>query len=157
MGKISIYKQNTQAYVNVIREFKKIYDNSNDELEKKLVSNAVGQVLRKKTEYEEPKFISIKAKEEFDKYSIRRVLNHGDIHKINQTIKIQLDHCNPVNELVDRILVKGDDIAKIVDDNYTAIITKDDDNLLNENKFRSKRPNGWEDAYEKSGVKFKSY
>lgn len=157
MGRTSIYKQNKQAYINVICELKKMYDKSTDELERKLISNAVGQVLRKKTEYEDPKFISLKAKEEFEKHSIDRITKHSDIHEINLKIKIQLDHCNPVNQLVERILNEGEDVAKIVDENYTAIITKEDDDLINKNKYRSKRPNGWQDAYKKSGVSLETY
>jgi len=156
MGKPSIYKQNSQSYINVIKELHNIYIKSSYDLEKKLIWNAVVDVLRKKSEYETPRYISIKANEYFNQNNIKRITKHGDIHDINAQLKITLEHCNPINKLVERLLINGESISNVVQDNFTAIITKEEDKCLDTN-FRRERPNGWEQAYKESGIEWTLY
>lgn len=155
--KKSIYISNEEAYENVIRHMKSIYDRLDDELERKLVTESIKMILRKKTEYEAPKFVSVELNELLIN-SNKTIEKHGDIHEINKRITpIIVDHCNPISDLVDRYVKNEISNKKLIEENYTCGITKEEDNRLNSKHLKSRRVDGWHQAYKECGIDFLKY
>ncbi len=66
------------------------------------------------------------------------------------------EHTTPLSELRDSLVeCKSEQEVRKVLENYSGVcwIMRDENNILNERGFRSKRPNGWEAAYEACGIK----
>ncbi len=155
--KKSIYTKNALAYEIVIEELKTIFKKYDDDLIKKIIENSIIQTLRKKSEYEVPKYISVLAHDSLaaSKYQISR---HGHVHEINNLIEpIILDHCNPITDLVRKYLNNTLDSKQLIEQNFTAVLLRTEDKKLSKNKYKSKRSMGWEKAYEDCGIKIKPY
>lgn len=152
---------NSQYYANVIESFKESYNKINMDNEKKLIENAIIQTLRKKSEYDAPRYISVKANEMIKTYFNNRNITldtHSKVHKINNNaLPIILDHCIPVQELVIKYLNKEIGINDLLENCFTAAILKSENQDLNSNGFKNKRPPRWEDAYEKCKIGIVEY
>ena len=70
--------------------------------------------------------------------------------KIGNKSSIVWEHTTPLNEFY-LSLIESKDIDEVKDKliNYSGVcwITREEDNLLNKNKFRSNRPGGWAKCY----------
>ena len=67
------------------------------------------------------------------------------------------EHSTPLNELYQN-LVECRSLEEIKDvlSNYSGVcwISRDEDNQLNKNGFRSTRPGGWKECYKQCGINF---
>lgn len=76
--------------------------------------------------------------------------------KINNKSLIVWEHTTPLNELYLN-LINSKNINEVEKklSNYSGVcwISREEDQRLNENKYRSVRPNGWKKCYELCGIK----
>lgn len=73
--------------------------------------------------------------------------------KIPQLAGIILEHCNTLSFLLEKIFDKKGNIKSILKrDLLTAWITKEEDEDLNKNGYRNKRPGGWDMCYYKCKI-----
>jgi hypothetical protein len=76
--------------------------------------------------------------------------------KIYNKSMIVWEHTTPLNEFYQTLVkCKSFEEIEMALSNYSGVcwITRDEDNLLNKNKFRSNRPGGWESCYSSCGIK----
>jgi len=149
-----------QSYLEVLEYLRNI-PNTNG-INTNLIRLLTERALRKYTEERRPRYISEAAKIEAVKHNVQLNINtHNGIHKPRKMgVMITLDHCNPVGELVDRIMIKNNIIKDVLNDNFTAIITKNEDDSLNKLGYRRKRgKNGkkYSDCYIEAGIQEKNY
>jgi|LGOV01.1.fsa_nt_gb hypothetical protein len=139
-------------YITILEQLRII--SQNEDTNEKIVRILINRTLRKYTEERPPTFISngaqILAKEKNVELVIIR---HSHIHKpIKQGVLITLEHCTPVNELVDQVLDGKVSIADILENNITAIVTRVEDKKLNSAGYRLKRPGGYIKCYTQPGI-----
>lgn len=136
--------------------FKKTEDKS---LHHKNAKRALDRLLRAWTDYP-PTYVSEKAMLLFKENKIdpssttrknSRVFNSkGD----NKKPLIVFEHTTPINELIKLLVsIESGEIEEALL-NYSGVcwITREEDNLLNQNKFRNHRNGDWENAYRSIGI-----
>ena len=123
-------------YVSIIKKLLNVPTDNSDESE--LIRLSMECVLRKFTEERPPLYISEqlieKAKMENVRLDIKR---HGFVHRINEKIKITLDHGIPINELISELKVSSN-VADVIDRDFTIAILRAEDEKLNINGYRRK-------------------
>lgn len=72
--------------------------------------------------------------------------------EIRNLYPLQFEHLHPVNQSMKAVIESDISIAEIIENNQICIITKAEHNNLTEKGYKSERPNGWQDAYEKTGI-----
>ncbi len=147
---------NLVSFEIVLNELREVYRKLNDEVTRRHIKVCIERILRQKTFDESPKYISIEASQYISELDFN-ILNHRLFRKANQSKKLHLDHCNPVNELIRDFLSGKTSAHETIVNDFTALISKNDVKRLNENKFKNSRPNGWEKAYEISGINLQQY
>jgi hypothetical protein len=150
----------TQAFRPIIFLFVQQINKTKDSIIKKKLNEALKDTLKKMTDQpvqmvSEAAWEACQAKKlnPFDlMWPDRNILGKD----ITGKSLLLWEHTTPIGELYE-ILIKCKSEVEIQDtlENYSGVcwIMRYEDNLLNENGFRSKRPEGWQKAYEACGIK----
>ena len=135
------------------------YNKANDIYSKKKLKEALKDCLKKWSD-QPVKMIS----EEVQKLNIDGNKNPFNLMwkdrnifgKIGNKSMIVWEHTTPLNEFYQTLVnCKSFEEVELALSNYSGVswITRDEDNILNKNKFRSTRPGGWKKCYTICGIK----
>jgi len=144
----------------IIYAFVNAYHNETDPSIKKLLRNAFTASLRNMTDWpvamvSEAVMINCQQKgiDPFDLlWNKRNILGKDE----SGNSLLFWEHTTPLSELRNSLFeCKSEQEVRKVLENYSGVcwIMRDENNMLNERGFRSKRPDGWEAAYEACGIK----
>ena len=158
------YRENvsTGLVVKTMTELVNSYHSTNDETEQKWVKHLIQQGCRKLEDFITPR-VSIKAQELAGEMGVGDLSQYGwsdqklKMNDLDRSI-FHFEHILTVSDLVERLLCLGssascDDVQSIIEKADVAWILKNEDQLLNENGFKIKRPEKPLDAYETCGIK----
>lgn len=140
-------------YVKMVCENSGVMANKFPE-QKWLIKHIIDRVLRKLVDIQNPIYVSkaalVRAKEL--NINLKQLTWHNQTDVDPKRKIFHLEHCHPISELSERI-IKGEPFDVVRKDNFTAWILKSEDNKLNKNGFRNKRPGGWKQCYKKCDIK----
>lgn len=140
-------------YISILEKLLDVPTDNSDESE--LIRLSIERVLRKYTEERPPLYLSEqlieKAKMENVNLDIKR---HGSVHRINEKIKITLDHAIPINELISELKMTSN-VANVIERDFTIAILRSEDEKLNKNGYRRKRNSNWRNCYQDPKVDIK--
>ncbi len=146
---------------NTLAELVTLYHSTNDETEQKWVKHLIQLGCRKLEDFITPR-VSIKAKETADKMGVGDLSQYGwseQKSKMNDPDRsvFHFEHVVTVSDLVERLLKLGsnpsfDSVKSVIGKADVAWILKSEDEVLNQNGFKSKRPDNPLEAYEQCGI-----
>lgn len=155
---MNIFKKKTSnlddesTILNSIRSIYRLSNNKNE----RLYNNVIKAVFRSYTDNKTVDYVSEKALKKAKELGI-------DLYNmtwLNQTKfdpkrKIfHYEHCNPIKQLRLAVLNTNEDTQKILKRDIVCWMLKEENQALNDNKFRDDRPGGWENCYKKCGIKY---
>lgn len=96
-------------------------------------------------------FNTMKSVLDLNKASCKDVENRSKPR--NKAFHVLQEHVIPISQISTFILKAAEpDFLKAAQMAESCFITKDEDNRLNERKYRTSRPNGWEACYRECGI-----
>lgn len=118
-----------------------------------MIKHIIDRVLRRLVDIQKPIYVSKAALAKAKKMGIdlKKLTWHAQPDVDPGRTIFHLEHCHPLSELSNRIIC-GETFDVIRKDNFTAWILKSEDNKLNKNGFRNKRPGGWKKCYKICGI-----
>lgn len=152
--------EHTGTFVPIIFLFVKQIDKAKDNFIKKKLKEALKDTLKKTTDQpvhmvSEAVWKACQGKQ-LNPFKLMWPDRHILGKDVNGKSLLLWEHTTPIGELYE-MLIKCKSEVEIADvlENYSGVcwIMRFEDNLLNEKGFRSKRPNGWQKAYESCGIK----
>lgn len=140
-----------------------------DENEKPILRQKIKKTINETLRYweeEQEKMVSQGAKILANNYNVKNKTKH-DITRLKYTNRkifngptgkpnIMFDHTTPVNLTVEIIITSislNDVENKLNDTSPVCLITRKEDDILNTNGFKNKRPEGWVGCYDQCGIK----
>ena len=151
--------EHTKSFIPIIHLFVKQYNNESDLFIKKKLKEALKDTLKKMTD-QKVTMVSKAVMEACTKIDVdpfellwtkRNVLGKDE----NGKSLLLWEHTTPLAEYFEA-LVSCETIIEIneIIKNYSGVcwLMRHEDNLLNKNGFRSKRPGGWKETYTKCGI-----
>ena len=149
----------TKIFSKIIWEFITQYKNENDDFIKKNLKGALKTTLQKMTDqpvnYVSKGVLELCATREIDPFSLlwpqRNLLGKDEKGRS----LLMWEHTTPLTELF-HTLVECSSYSEVLGvlESYSGVcwITRQEDDKLNSSGFRSKRPEGWRNAYAKCGI-----
>ena len=150
-----------ELVTNTLAELVNSYHSTNDETEQKWVKHLIQLGCRKLEDFITPR-VSVKAKEMAEQMEVGDLSQYGwseQKSKMNDPDRsiFHFEHVVTVSDLVERLLSLGDDtssdsVRSIIEKADVAWILKSEDEVLNQNGFKNKRPDNPLEAYEQCGI-----
>lgn len=146
---------------NTLAELVNSYHLTNHETEQKWVKQLIQLGCRKLEDLITPR-VSIRAKETADKMGVGDLSQYGwsgQKSRMNDPDRsiFHFEHVVTVSDLIERLLCLGDDpsfdsVKSIIEKADVAWILKSEDEALNQNGFKNKRPENPLESYEQCGI-----
>lgn len=150
-----------ELVVKTVTDLVNSYHSTNDETEQEWIKHLIQQGCRKLEDFITPR-VSVKAQELADQMSVEDLSQYGwsdqkSKMKDPDRSLFHFEHILTVSDLVDRLLnlddqPRHDSIKSIIEKADVAWILKSEDEVLNQNGFKNKRPENPLDAYEICGI-----
>ena|GEM_PF-1288440 len=158
------YRENvsTELVVKTMTDLVNSYHSTDDEIEQKWIKHLIQQGFRKLEDFITP-CVSVKAQELAVQMGVGDLSQYGwsvQKSKMNDPDRslFHFEHILTVSDLVDRLLSLGsnpsyESVISMIEKADVAWSLKSEDQLLNENGFKTKRPENPQNAYETCGIK----
>lgn len=124
------------------------------ESDEKIFKGVIKSILRNMTDCKAVPYVSKKALAKAKEMGIDLSdKNWHDQTKFDKGRKIfHYEHCNTIKQLRLAILNTNESIEKILNRNITCWILKSENELLDKNGYKDKRPGGWKKCYKECGI-----